>query len=156
MQERHDLLTLTIPGYGNISAPDDVPTGGISQGSEIIQLLLTLVFITAIVVALFMLIYSGLQYIQSGGDKQKIEAARHRIVFTIIGLVVVFLSFMIVNMVGYFFGINLLGFSANNGTQGGRQEQRETRREREEQSRRRENERRQRQRQVANRPRNNQ
>lgn len=103
------LLALQVPGYDAIGAPQGVPTGGLAQGSSIAQWGLTLVIIVAIVVALFMLIYSGVQWIQSGGDKQKVEAARHRIIYTIIGLVVIFLSFMIVNVVGTVFGVNLLG-----------------------------------------------
>lgn len=126
------LLALQVPGYEEIGAPAGVPTGGLSTGSAIFQWAITLLIIGAIVVALFMLIYSGIQWIQSGGDKEKLTAARHRIIYTIIGLVVIFLSFMIINVVGSFFGVNLLGGSGDNTRTNQqrqeRQEQREQRR----------------------------
>ena len=104
------LLALTVPGFKKIGAPENVPTGGLTEGAGIIQTLITLAFVTATVVALFMLVYSGIEWTLSRGDKQKLEGARMRIIYTIIGLVVIFLSFMIVNMVGALFGIQLLGF----------------------------------------------
>lgn len=103
------LLTLSVPGFEEIGAPEGVPTGGLNEGSAILQWGVTLLIVVGVVVALFMLIYSGIQWIQSGGDKEKLTAARHRIIYTIIGLVVVFLSFMIVNVIGALFGVNLLG-----------------------------------------------
>jgi predicted metalloprotease len=121
------LLTLQVPGYeGEIGAPEGIPTGGLSEGSGIAQWAITFLFIGAIVVALFMLIYSGIQWIMSGGDKQKVESARHRIIYAIIGLVVVFLSFMIINVIGTIFGVNLLGLS-NNSPTGSNRDQREER-----------------------------
>ena len=102
-------LALTVPGYGPIEAPKEVPTGGLrNDGADIIQTGVTLLIVTAIVVALFMLTYSGIQWIMSRGDKQMLDAARMRIIYTIIGLVVVFLSFMIVNIIGGLFGVQLL------------------------------------------------
>ena len=106
------LLTLQVPGYEKIAAPKNVPTGGLTEGAGIIQTLITLAFVTAIVVALFMLVYSGIEWVLSRGDKQKLDAARMRIIYTIIGLVVIFLSFMIVNMVGALFGVELLGWGS--------------------------------------------
>ncbi len=103
-----NLLTLKVPGYDEIGAPAGIPTGGLTEGGSVLQWAITLLIAGAIIVALFMLIYSGIQWIQSGGDKQKVEAARRRITFTIIGLVVIFLSFMIISIIGTFFGVQLL------------------------------------------------
>jgi len=115
------LLALTVPGYDAIGAPEGVPTGGITEGSNILQWAVTLLIVVGVIVALFMLIYSGLQWIQSGGDKEKLVAARQRIIYTIIGLVVIFLSFMIINVIGTIFGVQLLG-----GTSDGKKETRVT------------------------------
>jgi hypothetical protein len=55
--------------------------------------------------ALFYLIWGGLSWITSEGDKQRLAQARTRIVFAIIGLIIVFLAYLIVNIVlGFFFG----------------------------------------------------
>jgi hypothetical protein len=50
-----------------------------------------------------MLIWGGFDWITSEGDKQKVANARQRLAMAIIGLIVVFLSFMIVNIVSTFF-----------------------------------------------------
>jgi hypothetical protein len=110
------LLAIQTPGFDAVGAPEGVPTGGLDAGSNILQWGVSFAIVAAVVIALFMLVYSGLQYIQSGGDKQKIEAARHRIVFTIVGLIVVFISFAIINVIGTVFGVKLLGgFSSQQG-----------------------------------------
>lgn len=104
-------LALYVPGYGQIEAPANIPTGGLSgPGSNILQTVITILFVTAIVVALFMLIYSGIQWIMSRGDQEKLGAARLRIIFSIIGLVVIFLSFVVINVIGTVFGVKLLDF----------------------------------------------
>lgn len=106
-----NLLTLSVPGYGTVGAPDAIPTGGLSStGGDIIQNVITLLMVVAIIVAFFMLLWSGIEWITSQGDKSKVEKARHRIIFTIIGLIVVFLSFMIINVIGRAFGIDILKF----------------------------------------------
>ena len=44
----------------------------------------------------------------SAGDKQKIASAKQRMTYALVGLIVVFLSFFIVNFVTGFFGINIV------------------------------------------------
>ena len=62
-----------------------------------------LTFILATVLALGYLIYGGIRWITSGGDKTAVEGARNHIIAAIIGLAVIFLSFLILNvLVGFF------------------------------------------------------
>lgn len=65
--------------------------------------LVTIAFVGAIIVALGFLIYGGLKWIVSGGDKTAIEEARNHIISAVVGLVIVFLVFFILNLVVYFF-----------------------------------------------------
>ena len=53
------------------------------------------------VVALFMIIYSGIKLITSGGDPKQVEAARKIMTYAIIGAVIVLLSFAIIYFIGY-------------------------------------------------------
>ncbi|MBI2442554.1 MAG: hypothetical protein HYV40_01440 [Candidatus Levybacteria bacterium] len=62
-----------------------------------------------VILALFYLIYGGIQWITSSGDKQKVAAARNRMIYAIIGLVIIFLSIFLVNLVLYIFGAPQLG-----------------------------------------------
>jgi hypothetical protein len=79
-----------------------------SDAGVIIRYGVTIAIIAAIILALFFLIWGGLQWITSGGDKAKLEGARKTLTFAVIGLIVVFLGFFIVNTLGRFFGVSLL------------------------------------------------
>lgn len=98
-------IVLTIPGYGNIQTPGGVPNIGISP---IIQTGVTLLFVFAILLTLFFLIYGGIRWIVSGGNKEKLQQARQTLTYAIIGLIVVLLSFFIINVIGGIFAVNLL------------------------------------------------
>lgn len=65
---------------------------------------ISLIFILAILLALLYLVWGGVKWLMSGGDKTALEEARNHIVAAIIGLVVIFLSYFILNVViGFFF-----------------------------------------------------
>ncbi len=49
--------------------------------------------------AVFMLMWGGLRYITSGGDSKKITDAKNTVLYAIIGLLIVFLSYAIINFV---------------------------------------------------------
>lgn len=101
-------LALTVPGYGQVHAPSEIPGGGgmlTLLGST--QAMTLLVFVIASVIALFFMIWGGIQWIMSEGDKSKVQAARMRITYALIGLVLMFLSFFIVNLVGHLFSVPL-------------------------------------------------
>jgi len=72
------------------------------------------IVIAAMVIAglmvFFYLIMGGIQYITSGGDKAQAEAARDRITYALIGLVIVVGSFAIIKLIEAFFGINIINF----------------------------------------------
>jgi len=56
----------------------------------------------------FYLIMGGIQYISSGGDKAQAEAARDKITYALIGLVIVIGSFAIIKLIEQFFGLSIL------------------------------------------------
>lgn len=69
-----------------------------SAGDVLKTVINTLLFITG-ALAVIMLIYGGLRYTASGGNATSITAAKNTIMYAIIGLVVAFLAFAIVNWV---------------------------------------------------------
>lgn len=110
------LLTLTIPGTDGqpveIEAPSGIPTGGLEgDGGTILGLVITWLLILSVVIALLFLMYGGANYIMSEGDKTKVESARRTIIYAVIGLLVVFLSFFAVNLFGSLFGVNLFNLT---------------------------------------------
>jgi hypothetical protein len=54
------------------------------------------------------IIYGAVQWIISEGDKQKVQTARQAIIYSIVGLVIIFMSFFIISLISHFFGVNLL------------------------------------------------
>jgi hypothetical protein len=111
-----NLLALTIPG-GNgsieVQAPSGIPTGGLNgDGGRIISWGIGIFLFAAIILALGFLVYGGITWITSGGDKTKVESARKTLIYAIVGLAIVFLSFAIIGLVGAFLGTNLLDFSS--------------------------------------------
>lgn len=102
------LLSLILPGGQTIQTPSGVPTGGLDdKGGIIIRNGISLFILIGILMALFFTIYSGIQWTMSGGDKQKLQAARNRLTFSIIGLIIMFLALFIVNIIGGLFGVDL-------------------------------------------------
>ena len=51
------------------------------------------------VIAVIMLIIGGIKYVVSGGDAKKVTDAKNTVLYAIIGLIVAFLAFAIVNFV---------------------------------------------------------
>lgn len=65
-------------------------------------------FVIGALFFLFNLIMGAVQWINSGGNKASIEEARNKIVNAIVGIVVLFCVYGILNLVGCFFRINLI------------------------------------------------
>lgn len=70
------------------------------------------IYVVAIVAALFYLIWGGLKWLTSGGDKAAVQIAREHIIAAIVGLVIIFLSYVILGFIGRFFLGS--GFDLNN------------------------------------------
>ena len=73
----------------------------------IIGAAVTFILIIAVLIALFFLIFGGIRWITSGGDKEKVESARGTIIAAIIGLIISFLAFFILSLALSFFGLSL-------------------------------------------------
>ena len=58
----------------------------------------TILYIVGIV-AVIMLIIGGIKYVISGGDSKKVTDAKNTVLYAIIGLIIAFLAFAIVNFV---------------------------------------------------------
>jgi len=63
--------------------------------------IVTILLIIAIVLTLLYLVYGGIKYITSGGDKAKVDAARSHITAAIIGLIIALLAYFILNIITF-------------------------------------------------------
>lgn len=106
-------LTFAFPAFAisEVSAcPVDDFAGLCGLGfNNVIGPLITTIFIIAIIAALLYLVWGGFKWLTSGGDKAGVQTAREHIVAAIVGLVIIFLAYFILNLVLSFFGVPLLG-----------------------------------------------
>lgn len=65
--------------------------------------------------AVFFIIFSGIRLITSGGDAKTVDETRKGIAFAVLGLILIFLSFLIINLVSTITGakcIEKFGFTS--------------------------------------------
>lgn len=112
-------LSLSIPGFDNVDTgnpkltplPEGVPTGGLlGTGESILNTFITLIAVVAVFFALWEIGKGGIDMIQSRGLKEKFASGRDRVIFGVFGLIMFFLSFVFLNVLSAFFGIDLLPF----------------------------------------------
>jgi len=84
------LCNLTQKGFGSV-----------------IQGVVVLIVVLAVIVALLYLLYGGIKWITSKGEKTEVEAARNHITAAIAGLIVVFLAIFILSIILGAFGISI-------------------------------------------------
>ena len=99
---------MNLPGGYHVDAPGGAPSGGTSTVVKIISVGLQSLFLLLVIYSLWMIFRAAWAWIYSEGDKSRIQAARERLIWAVGGLIVAFISFFIVNIVGHVFGVSLL------------------------------------------------
>ncbi len=100
-----DTTVNPCPPSGNPFAALCNLTG--SNFGDFVGRAITAAFVVAVVIALVFLVYGGVKWITSGGDKAAVEGARNTIVAAVVGLVIVFLSYFILNIILGLFHLSL-------------------------------------------------
>ena len=97
----------------NVSPPEQFRNLVNIDANKLVTIVIAFLFIIASLAFFFMLILGGIKWITSGGDKGKVESARSQITAGLIGLVIVFAAWAILNIIENFFGVNLRSFNIN-------------------------------------------
>jgi hypothetical protein len=92
----------------DVTQPNNVK---ITELGKLIGALISAVFVIAGLIAFVFLIWGGIQWITSGGDKAGVEAAQKRIQAAFIGLIIVVASWAIMKVVSSFLGIDIFNLS---------------------------------------------
>lgn len=92
------------PG-GDFQALESLSIGGIVAG------LIRLILVVAAIVFFFILVIGGIRWIASGGDKAQTETARNQITAALVGLVIVFAAWAIVQLINVFFGVDIFNLT---------------------------------------------
>jgi hypothetical protein len=72
----------------------------------VIQNVINAALVFSGLIALVLIIYSGVRYITSRGDEQKLADAKRTLTWALIGLVIIFLSFFIVGLISKITGVD--------------------------------------------------
>lgn len=96
--------------FGKITAP--APLAGFIKGdqtgaagiSSFLSNLIALIYTMAAIALIFMILWGAFEWMTSGGDKEKVEKARNRIINAIIAILIFAAAFAILDVLGTFTG----------------------------------------------------
>lgn len=90
-------LALSLPKFGTVDDPPGLLfTGASATLGSLISSLFDIILYLAAFLAFFWLIWGAYQYILARGEKENLHKARSRIIWAIVGLVVIFLAYFAV------------------------------------------------------------
>ncbi|MBI5452365.1 hypothetical protein HY945_02795 [Candidatus Gottesmanbacteria bacterium] len=96
---------LTLPGGQAITGP--LPAGRFTNLASLVTNALPILFSIAGVILLLYLLWGGFDYLTSMGDPKKAESGRGKITNAIIGFIIIFVAFWIVQIVDYVFKLGV-------------------------------------------------
>lgn len=94
----NNAMALTLREGAEAARCDGCPENLFGNDGVFKQVTNTILYIVG-VVAVIMLIIGGVKYVISGGDSKKVTDAKNTVLYAIIGLIIAFLAFAIVNFV---------------------------------------------------------
>ena len=98
-----------IPKYSDIAEiPQDAPIRNWSNIGNIVSSLLTYIFPIAGLLTFAYLLYGGFHLMIAQGDENGVKEAKAKITNAIIGFVIIFLAYWIVQALGIILGVQLL------------------------------------------------
>lgn len=109
-------LIASLAGFASAAFADSIkierpaisgaPVGYADIG-QFINNSIILVFIVAVIAVLLMMVWGGLQWILSGGEKEAVGAAQKRIVNALIGLAILAVAYAVYQLAGSFLGFKV-------------------------------------------------
>jgi len=96
-----------LTGVGNLGEATGQDTA-INMFSKIISSVIGIITVIAVIWFIFLLITGAVGIMSSGGDKAKVQTARLRLTWGLVGLVVVVAGIFIIQLVGSLIGLDIL------------------------------------------------
>lgn len=97
-------LALSLPGFNNVI--DSPVKGKFTDLGSLLSGLLNIVFYAGMVIAFAWLVWGAFQYLMAQGKKEELAKARARITWAIIGLIIIFLAYLIAKFAAEIFPPN--------------------------------------------------
>lgn len=98
------LATSAFAGQNVVACGGPEPFKTLCQKNlgDVVAGFVNLAFIVALLIALVYLIYGGVKWMISGGDKSAVEEARNHVVAALVGLVIIFIAYFVINFLAQF------------------------------------------------------
>lgn len=100
-------LALATPAFAQELTINRPPEAQIVDIGKLISSFVSMAIIISGILVFVYLVWGGIQWITSGGDKAATEKAQQRITNAIIGLAIVAASWALIRIIGTFFGVNI-------------------------------------------------
>jgi hypothetical protein len=101
------LAQQTTPVTQPFLSADVEGLSGWGYVNRVIANLVSIGFVVGIVIFLFILIWGGISWINAKGDRAALEAARHKVLNAITGLLLLLLLYVILTIILLMFGVNI-------------------------------------------------
>jgi hypothetical protein len=109
------LAAAHVRAQGDFTTVDVDPGRGFATDfGTLLNAVLSFVMVIAALLVFFYLIWGGIEWITSGGDKGQTEKARNKITAAVIGLIILAASYAILTLVLRFLGFSGLNDVLNN------------------------------------------
>lgn len=102
------IIKQVLADNASITIQRPTDTFKITDVGTLIAGVVKFALIIAAILVFVYLIWGGIQWILSGGDKSKTQEARDRITAALVGLAIVASAWAIMYLIQHFFGINVL------------------------------------------------
>ena len=101
--------SLTLPGPGDTTISGPTSFAFEDLGSIVSTLLSQYIFFFAGLILLFMLIMGGFQMLTSAGDPEKVKAGQGKITTGLIGFLIIFVAYWLMQIIEVVLGFTILG-----------------------------------------------
>ncbi len=91
----------------DISDPDVNPAAQFSNIAKLLNVVLPAIMIAGALIFLAMLLYGAFSYTTSSGDQERVQKARKTITYSIGGIVLIMVSYLLVSLLSIITGIGL-------------------------------------------------
>lgn len=103
------LSTVFAVGESKINITPMKGVDAIKNIGDLISAAIGAAFLISFLLVFVMLIWGGIQWITSGGDKDNTQKARDRITHALVGLAIIAGAWALMKLIEFFFGISILG-----------------------------------------------
>ncbi len=108
------LVAAVTPAFAVDGVSVPAPSGfQITDLGLFISKAISVALVIAAILVFVYLVWGGLQWITSGGDKGKTEEARNRITAALVGLAIVACAWALIQLISSFFGIDIVNGAKN-------------------------------------------